>query len=333
MKKFLPLIVLIFMFAFSVQGFAYENGIFDDADLFSASEETDIDLSLQSFSSEKDFSLAVVTADYTSGVSSEEYADDFYDYLIDNEGWQENGLLFLIDMDNRNVWISTYGECILAYSDSEIDDIIDSGYDSLTAGYYADCILSMIEAARLADTVIDNADDYYIVDDESLFGDPSFAGSIVEFNGEMYSVNDAGEWIPMVTESYENGYYGGYYDSDYYDSYYHDDYYDYGSSYRSSSFNITDVLIYIVIGLVIAAIVVFAVKSRYKNMGKGDEFDADDVILNLTASNDNIVSRNVVTTRIPRNNNHHHHGGSRGGGSSVHRSGGGRSHGGGGRRF
>lgn len=318
-KKLIPILTVLLLFVFSVQGFAYENIIDDSADLFTDSEEIEIQTAIEEFSAEKDFSLAVVTTSYTSGVSSEEYADDYYDYLIDNEGWQEDGLLFLIDMDNRNVWISTCGNCILAYSDSEIDSIIDSGYDNLANGFYADCILEMTEAARLTDTIIDENEDYYIIEDESLFGDPFFSGSIAEYNGEIYEIGDNGEWVPV--DSYD----------DYYDSYY----YDSSSASSSDSFDIGNALTYILIGLAIGAITVFAVKSRYKNIGKGDEFDAEDLILNLTVTNDNIVSRNVITTKIPKNNNHHR-GGSGGGfsgGSSVHRSGGGRSHGGGGRSF
>jgi hypothetical protein len=215
-------------------------------------------------------------------------------------------------MDNREVWISTSGECILSYNDIEIDSIIDNGYNSLTNGDYAQCILEMTEAAMNTDTVTDPDEDYYIGDD-SLFGDSFFSGSTVEINGNTYYVDENGEWILTDDNSDYNGNY------------------DYGSS-DYDTFNFTDVLIYIAIGLAVGGIAVYVVKSRYKNQGKGDEFDSDDVVLNITASNDTIISKNVITTRIPKNNNNHHSG-SRGGGSSVHRSGGGRPHGGGGRKF
>lgn len=312
MKRILPVFVILFSIIFSVNGFAYGNFIADDADLFSDYEETEISSVIEYFSSEKEFSLAVVTTDFTSGLSSEEYADDYYDYLIDNEGLDENGLLFLIDMDNREVWISTSGECILSYNDIEIDSIIDNGYNSLTNGDYAQCILEMTEAAMNTDTVTDPDEDYYIGDD-SLLGDSFFSGSTVEINGNTYYIDENGEWILTDANSDYNGNY------------------DYGSS-DYDTFNFTDVLIYIAIGLAVGGIAVYIVKSRYKNQGKGDEFDSDDVVLNITASDDTIISKNVITTRIPKNNNNHHSG-SRGSGSSVHRSGGGRPHGGGGRKF
>ncbi len=299
------------LLCFSVNSFAYNTGVYDDADLFTDAEELSIIEEAEIFSQEKDFSLAVVTTDFTSGLPSEEYADDFLDNLIDTEGWQENSILILIDMDNRNVWISTTGDCQLAFSDSEINSIIDGGYNELTYGYYFDSVVGMIRTAVMTDTAIDENNDYYIVDDESYFNDESFNGNIIQYDDDYYRIDGDGNWEIVEDFEYDNGY-----------------------SAPGQGFEFTDFLFYLAVGLAVGAIAVFWVKSRYKNQGKGDEFGSEDIVLDLTASNDTIISRNVVTTKIPRNNNNHHRGGgSFGGGSSVHRSSGGRSHGGGGRSF
>lgn len=286
MKKILSLtLAFLFIFAFSVFAFAYENEVCDYANLFSAEEYSEILTQASDYSEATDISLAVLTIDTAQGLSSEEYANDYIDNLIDGEGWSENSMLFLIDMDNRNVWISTTGRAEDIYYD--VDSIIDGGYDELVNGYYGQCILDMIEVAE----------------NEFEYSDS---------NGT------------------DSGYYNDYgYDYGYDHNY---DEYDYSYGGSSDSVDITDILIYILVGLGIGGITVFAVKSRYKNFGKGDEFDTDDVFLNLTGSNDTVISRNVVTTRIPKNNNHHRPGGGSGGGVR-HSSGGGRSHGGGGRGF
>lgn len=288
MKKVLNIFILSFLIfgLLTVNSFAFVNtGIDDSADLFSESEEAMIAESVSEFSDETGYSAIVLTTDYAMGKSSQEYADDYFDNLIISEGWEEKGILFLIDMDNREVCISTMGECISVYSDY-IDLIIDSGYDELVNGDYSDCIVLMVSAA-------------------------------LEFS--QYDADD---------------YYGDYYVDDYYADYpinnggYNDDY----IQPSSDSFDLSNVFTCIIIAAVIGAVSVFAVRSSYKNMGKGDEFDAEDVILNLTGSNDTVISRNVITTRVPRNNNHHRPGGSSGGGVS-HRSSGGFSHGGGSRKF
>lgn len=304
MKKIVAFLALILLF--SVNGFAYNVGVYDDADLLTAVEEEKIIGEADTFADKTGFSLAVVTTSYASGLSSEEYADDFLDNLIDTKGWQENSFLILIDMDNRNVWISTTGDCQLAFSDSEIQTVIDGGYNELTIGFYSDAVLGMIRSASNMNTDINPDSDYYITDDEWYFGEEEFEDNVIQFEDDYYQFGDDGEWVQI------------------------DDYYGYQSDSDGISFS--DFLVYLVIGLVIGVISALVVKSRYKNMGKGDEFNANDISLKLTSSNDNIISRNVVTAKIPRNNNRTG-GSARVGGSSVHRSSGGRSHDGGGRRF
>ncbi len=313
MKKVFSLLIsaLLFMSLFSVNAFAYDITLDDAAELFSDDEIKTITKISDALALESDFSVAVVTTDDAEGKSAQEYADDYYDSLIFDSGWSENGFLILIDMDNRELYFSTAGECILTYSDSAVESILDSGYEYIADRYYADCVVAMLERAE---SIYDNYDgnNYYIPDEEDFFhGDSDFADSLVRFDGEWYEVSPNGEWI-----------YAGEYD-------------DYYSSGSQDGFDFGNILIYIVIALVIAAVSVFAVKSSYKNIGKGDEFNADDITLDLSHSTDNIISRNVVTTRVPRNNNNRPGGrsGGFGGGSSVHRSSGGVRHGGGGRKF
>lgn len=279
MKKIISLSMAIFIFvSFSMFAFAYESKIEDNANLFNNDEYSQISSDASEFTSSTDISLAILTIDYAQGLTSEEYANNYIDNLIDGEGWNEDCMLFLIDMDNRNVWISTTGRAENVYFN--VDSVIDGGYDYLVNGEYGQCILGMIEA---------------------------------------------------VTDTYS--YYGGYYDNGYYGDYEYDyGYYD-DEYYGDDSLGVTEILIYLIAGLGIGGISVFAVKSRYKNFGKGDEFDADDVFLNLTASNDTVISRNVVTTKIPKNNNNHHRTGGGGFSGGARSLGGGRSHGGGGRGF
>lgn len=295
MKKIFSVILLILISIniFAFPAFANEEILIDDAaDLFDEMQEEGLNASLLSFTLETSYSSAVITTDNAEGKTSQAYADDYYDNLVLSNGWSQNGILFLIDMDNREVCISTMGDCISLYSDS-IDYIIDNGYDELVGGNYYECIVLMIDAAY---------ERYESSGDNNYYGD-----------------------------YYDNDYYGDY-DADY-DTYYENDFYYPDTSNHSSGISFGNVATCIVIALVIAAITVLVIKSQYKNTGKGDEFDSDDVILNLTGSNDTVISRNVITTKIPKNNNNHHHRPGGGGGGVSHRSSGGFSHGGGSRKF
>lgn len=279
MKKLIAIFFsIIFVLAFSVSAFADYNVLIDDgANLFTSDEIDYIDSVVSEFATETEFSVAVVTTDYAMDKSAMEYADDYYDNLIFNSGWSEDGMCFLIDMDNREIYVSCAGLAIDEYTDYELDTIVDNGYPNAASGDYADCATAMIlTAKKLA------------LSDE----------------GEIYNGSD--EFVPT---------YGEYYEDD----------------FSSSIFNPSHVIVFILIGLVSGFIAVTSVKKNYKNTGIGDEYNADDVFLEVTASSDNVVSRNVVTTKIPKNNNNHRSGG--GGGTYVHRSSGGVRHSGSGRKF
>lgn len=292
MKKIISItLALFFALSFAVLAYAYDNFIDDSAMLFSSEETSEITDCVESFSLETGYSLAVVTTDDSMGKSSDEYADDYLDDLIDNQSWSEDSMLFLIDMDNREIYISTTGSAMDSYDSFQIDNIIDSGYSELVQGNYARAVILMTETA------------------EGIYNES----------------ND---------ENYDNiyGYIGSFEDYGYNE--YDYDYNDYVDNNRSGfSVDFTDILVYIIVGIGAAGITVLIVKSKYKNHGKDDMFDTDDISLDITGSTDNVISRNVVTTRIPKNNNHGKHGGGFSGGGSVHRSSGGRMHGGGGRKF
>lgn len=294
MKRISAIILsALFLFLFSVCSYAdsFDVMIDDRASLFSEEEAENIDVAAYEFANLTEFSVAVVTTENAMGKSVMEFADDYYDSLIFSSGWSENGILFLIDMDNREIYVSCAGLCIDEYSDYELNEIVDGGYAYVSAGEYSDCIITMISEA------------------EKLFAE----------SNDISSYYENGEFIPT---------YGGEYEEEYY-------YGDYDYSDNENGFSISHFLFYIIISLVIGGITVFAVKSSYKNIGKGDEFNADDISLELTASNDNVISKNVITTKIPRNNNNNHHrpGGGGGGRVSVHRSSGGVRHSGAGRKF
>ena len=79
-------------------------------------------------------------------------------------------MVFLIDMDNREVTVSTAGEAIYYLNDDRIDDILDNCYDYVVDGEYASCFSSMLSDAEY----------YYEV------GVPSDAYTYDEETGEIH---------------------------------------------------------------------------------------------------------------------------------------------------
>lgn len=123
----------------------YDRYVVDQADLLTDQEEAEIGSYIEEMSETWKQDYVVVTTDDAEGKDSEEYADDYYDY----HGYQENGVLYLIDMDNRNVWISTSGAMIQFLTDSRIESVIDAGYGELKAGNYGQTFLFMLERTAM----------------------------------------------------------------------------------------------------------------------------------------------------------------------------------------
>lgn len=129
--------------AFSLQpvyAAAEDSKVVDDADLLSYDEEQEIQSMLDEFAEESGWTLFAVTTDDANGMTSEEYADDY----VDQNAFEENGVCFLIDMDNREIYMSTTGSAIRILTDHRIDSIMDDSYEYAGDGEYAKCFETMI---------------------------------------------------------------------------------------------------------------------------------------------------------------------------------------------
>ncbi|MBS6196182.1 MAG: TPM domain-containing protein [Clostridiales bacterium] len=115
--------------------------VVDQADLLTDQEEQLLEEKASRLSEEWNQDFVLVTTANAEGKTSEEYADDYYDY----NGYGENGVLYLIDMDNCNVQLSTSGAMIRFLPDYRIELVIDAGYEQLQAGNYGDCLMNMLE--------------------------------------------------------------------------------------------------------------------------------------------------------------------------------------------
>ena len=139
--------------------------LIDGADLLTPSQEKDLEEKLADISKEWDMDIVVVTADDLEGASSTAFADDFYDY----GGYGKDGILWLIDMDNRKSTISTSGYGITVFTDAGQDYMQDQIAPMLTDEEYADAIEKYID---LCDDFCRQADEGEPYDTGNLPKDP-----------------------------------------------------------------------------------------------------------------------------------------------------------------
>lgn len=104
---------------------AQEQRVFDEADLFTPAQEQALEEDVAALRAQMQMDVVIVTAADAQGKSARAYADDYYDDNGFGVGEDHDGVLLLIDMDNREAYISTCGAMIDLLTDGRIDAILD----------------------------------------------------------------------------------------------------------------------------------------------------------------------------------------------------------------
>lgn len=106
---------------------------------------TNLEEAIKSFQSIDNTDFVVVTTNDNEGKSAQDYADDFYDYNNFGLNDTNDGILFLIDMEDRNFHITTTGHTIAVLNDQRIDDIVQTITPDMIDGNYYDAAMNVID--------------------------------------------------------------------------------------------------------------------------------------------------------------------------------------------
>lgn len=120
---------------------AQEGNVYDDAALLTESERSSLNNKISALKEESGWNIYAVTTADAGGKTATEYADDFFDIYSPE---QEDGVVLLIDMDNREITISTCGIAIRYLTDDRIEYILDDAYTDVSNGNYGDCLDTML---------------------------------------------------------------------------------------------------------------------------------------------------------------------------------------------
>ena len=116
--------------------------VYDEAGLLSENERETLIEQVDALREETGWDVFAVTTANAGGKSSMDYADDFYDAQTPEDS---DGVLVLIDMDNREIYISTCGEASRYLEDARIDAILDDAFYYASREDYAGCLSSMLD--------------------------------------------------------------------------------------------------------------------------------------------------------------------------------------------
>lgn len=141
--SFLTLALLVAM-PLCVQAEPTQN-VYDDAALLSETEAAALSEKIDALEEQTGWVIFAVSTEDALGKSARAYADDFFDM---NTAEDASGVVFLIDMDNREIWISTCGDAIRYLTDRKLESMLDNSYAYVSEGEYDSCFDSMIEDAE-----------------------------------------------------------------------------------------------------------------------------------------------------------------------------------------
>ncbi|MEY8338699.1 TPM domain-containing protein [Lachnospiraceae bacterium 62-35] len=122
-----------------------EQRVFDNAGLFSEQEAQSLSTLVNEVREKISQDLVIVTVDDTEGKTSLEYADGFYDNGGFGAGDDYSGIIFLIDMDNRELTISACGRMIEIITNARLESMLDQLYGDISEGQYYDTAYRFIK--------------------------------------------------------------------------------------------------------------------------------------------------------------------------------------------
>jgi Beta-propeller domains of methanol dehydrogenase type len=138
------MLLLIFTLNIGIISEARHPRVYDEAGLFTEEEIKQIEDDILIRSAVVNIDMIVVTTNDANGKSSRVYADDYYDELYFAGGFGDNaeegytsGILYLINMDAREIYLSTDTENELKYTDAEIENMLDRIYTHVAEGNFA----------------------------------------------------------------------------------------------------------------------------------------------------------------------------------------------------
>ena len=124
--------------------------VIDDAQLFTNTEVSKMEEIISRIENKHQVDMVVLSTedtplDYSTDMRRvREYADNFYDNGGYGMGEDKSGMLILLDMNNRTVWLSTGGVMFEYINDSREEDILDRAFVYLPRGDYGDAIIAAL---------------------------------------------------------------------------------------------------------------------------------------------------------------------------------------------
>lgn len=119
--------------------------VFDEGQLLSTEQIQELEEKADTLRRTMRMDVVMVTTADAKGKDAQTFADDYYDQGGFGTHKDYSGVLFLIDIDNRQLQISTSGAMIRFLTDSRLERMLDETYPYVQSGNYADAMNQLLK--------------------------------------------------------------------------------------------------------------------------------------------------------------------------------------------
>lgn len=140
--------ILLCLICLSPSLYAANTKVHDFAGLLSHAEIEALEGIIATIGATYQMDVGIVTTNDTEGKSVVAYSDDFYDYNDYGYGSDHSGLLLLISMQDRDVYISATGKGEDYFNDARIDKMIEAVTGDLSDGNYSNAFTIFLNAVQ-----------------------------------------------------------------------------------------------------------------------------------------------------------------------------------------
>jgi len=147
-KKLLPILLVLLLLPVIALA---DVQVIDKANLFSAADVSAMEAIIARIEEKHQVDMVVLTTldtpdDYSESMwRVRDYADDYYDNGGFGMGEDDSGMLILLDMNNRVMWLSTGGVMMEYINDAREEDILDAASYYLSWNDYGDAIIAALD--------------------------------------------------------------------------------------------------------------------------------------------------------------------------------------------
>lgn len=139
-KKLLALVICLLLLGTAGAALADTPMVVDDANLFDAEGIQRLETIIQRIRDTYQMDAVVLTTRDTPRTYDDDVLVDYADRYYEDNGYglgeDRAGVLYMIDMNNRYIYISTAGVMIDYLNDSRIEDMVETSTDYLSRGDY-----------------------------------------------------------------------------------------------------------------------------------------------------------------------------------------------------